>query len=383
MSETLRQIILVGRFILGLLYPIITKGMRNFKFSSLALMVLPLSGLAAEQVCGPVTVSAVSGAPFQTEIENEVCSQINSKFQTGNLSSVLGYMARAYAVAAQGRSADYASNMQVFSFGAATTLAVSNIAIPSGYGDLETLGKRLSSQTIPDVGTGFSATATLGVSLRTANLKRRGWFDPKNLNIYASFFLLPTVTYQSYTINATTGSLYLQYKLLPMRKLRYALLTWGGLDLGLGYTYSTSSFTIASTEKLASINFTSNAKNIVYEPTGSLALTYTTHVIPLEVSTNVSLLYFLSLVFGAAADFHILTNAELTANVSGAVTVDGVSGPGDYARFNTTETGKVSGVGFRAFAGPQFNLWKIRLFTLAHATSDQTYGVTLGARFTW
>ncbi len=357
--------------------------MRQASLRFLLLFALATTGLYAEQVCGPVTVSAVSGAPFQADIENEVCSQINSKFQTGNLSSVLGYMARAYAVAAQGRSADYASNMQVFSFGAATTLAVSNISIPGGYGDLEALGKRLSSQTVPDVGTGFSATATLGISLRTANLRRRGWFDPKNLNIYASFFLLPAVSYQSYSINATSGSIYLQYKLLPMRKLRYALLTWGGLDIGLGYTYSTSKFTVASTEKLASINFTSNGKNIVYEPTGSLALAYTTHVIPLEVSTNVSLLYFLSLVFGAAADFHILTNAELTANVSGAVKVDGTSTAGDYARFSTTETGKVSGVGFRMFAGPQFNIWKIRLFTLAHATSDQTYGVTLGARFTW
>jgi hypothetical protein len=82
----------------------------------------------------------------------------------------------------------------------------------------------------------------------------------------------------------------------------------------------------------------------VYEPTGSLSLAYTTHTIPLEVSTNVSLLYFLSLVFGAAADFHVLTKAELAANVSGAVQVDGTSTAGDYARFTTTETGKVSGV---------------------------------------
>ena len=363
--------------------PPIIKGMRQASLGFLLLFAVGSTGLYAEQVCGPVTVSAVSGAPFQTEIETEVCSQINSKFQTGNLSSVLGFMARAYAVAAQGRVADYGANMQVFSFGAATTLAVSNVSVPTSYGDLEALGKRLSAQTVPDVGTGFSATATLGISLRTMNLRKRGLFDPKNLNIYASFFLLPSVTYQSYSINATTGSVYLQYKLLPMRKLRFALLTWGGLDLGVGYTYSTSKFSVTSTDKLTTINFTSNGKNIVYEPTGSLSLAYTTHMIPVELSTNVSLLYFLSLVFGAAADFHVLTSAELAANVSGAVKVDGVSGPGDYARFNTTETGKVSGVGFRVFGGPQFNIWKMRLFTLAHATSDSTYGVTLGARFTW
>lgn len=357
--------------------------MRRASLGVFVLIAIAVRGLQAERVCGPVTVSAVSGAPFQTEIENEVCSQINSKFQTGNLSSVLGYMARAYAVAAQGRVADYGANMQVFSLGAATTLAVSNISVPTGYGDLEALGKRLSAQTVPDVGTGFSATATLGVSLKTTSLRRRGWFDPKNLNIYASFFLLPSLSYQSYSIDALSGGLYLQYKLLQPRKVPFGLLTWGGLDLGLGYTYSTTNFKVASTDKLATINFTSNGKNIVYEPSGSLTLGYTTHIIPLELSTNVSLLYFLSLVFGAAADFHVMTKAELTANVSGAVKVDGTSTAGDYARFNTTETGKVSGVGFRVFAGPQFNIWKIRLFTLAHMTSDSTYGLTLGARFSW
>lgn len=358
--------------------------MRRVSLGFLLLSAFASAELKAETVCGPVTVSAVSaGVLAQAEIENEVCSQINSKFQTGNLSSVLGYMARAYAVAAQGRVADYGSNMQVFSFGAATTLAVSNISVPTGYGDLEALGKRLSAQTVPDVGTGFSATATLGISLKTTTLRKRGWFDPKNLNIYASFFLLPSVSYQSYSIDALSGSLYLQYKLLQPRKVPFALVTWGGLDIGLGYTYSTTKFKVESTEKLATINFTSSGKNIVYEPTGSLSLAYTTHVIPLEVSTNVSLLYFLSLVVGAAADFHVLTNAELAANVSGAVKVDGTSTAGDYARFNTTETGKVSGVGFRMFAGPQFNIWKMRLFTLAHATSDSTYGVTVGARFSW
>lgn len=359
------------------------KAMRTALIVFVIACALVATPLFAEQVCGPVTVSAVSGAPFQTEIENEVCTQINSKFQTGNLSSVLGYMARAYAVAAQGRVADYGTNMQVFSLGAATTLAVSNISVPTGYGDLEALGKRLSAQTVPDVGTGFSATATLGVSLRTTSLRKRGWFDPKNLNLYASFFLLPSMSYQSYSIDALTGSFYLQYKLLQPRKVPFALVTWGGLDLGLGYTYSASTFKIESTEKLASINFTSNGKNIVYEPTGSLSLAYTTHTIPLELSTNVSLLYFLSLVVGAAADFHVLTKAELGANVSGAVKVDGTSTAGDYARFTTTETGKLSGVGFRVFGGPQFNIWKMRLFTLAHATSDSTYGLTLGARFTW
>ncbi len=360
--------------------------MRRAIYLILALAFLPLRRLAAETVCGPVRVaapSAVTAGLDQVAVETEVCNQVNSKFQTGNFSGILSYMAKAQSVASAGRVADYASNMTVFSLGAGTTVAVSNVGLPTSSGDLDALNKRLSSATVPDLGSGFSASATLGVSLRTTNLRRRGFFDPKKLNIYLSFFVLPTLAYSGYTINMTSGSLYLQYKLLQPRRVPLALLTWGGLDLGLGYTYASSKFVAASADKLASISFVYNSQNILYEPSGSPSVAYTTHVIPLELSTNVSLLHFLSLVVGAAADFHLLAQADLTADVSGAVKVGGFTTTGDYARFNTTETGRAEAVVLRAFGGPQFNIWKVRVFTLVHATNNQTYGLTMGARFTW
>ena len=357
--------------------------MRRTTYLILALAILPLRRVTAETVCGPVRVAAPSAGVDQAGVEAEVCSQVNSKFQTGNFSGILGYMAKAQSVAAAGRVADYASNMTVFSLGAGTTVAVSNVGLPTSSGDLDALGKRLSNATVPDLGSGFSASATLGISLRTTNLRRRGFFDPKNLNVYLSFFVLPTLAYSGYSIDMTSGSLYLQYKLLQPRRVPLALVTWGGLDLGLGYTYASSKFGASSTEKLASISFVYNSQNVLYEPAGSLSVAYTTHVIPLEISTNVSLLHFLSLVIGGAADFHLLAKADLTADVSGAVTVGGLTTSGDYARFNTTETGKAEAVVLRAFGGPQFNIWKVRVFSLVHATNNQTYGLTLGARFTW
>jgi len=357
--------------------------MRGATYLILAFVFLPLTRVAAETVCGPLSVAAPSAGVDQAAVEAEVCNQVNAKFQTSNFSGILRYMAKAHAVASAGRVADYATNMTVFSLGGGTTVAVSNIALPKSSGDLDALSQRLNNATLPDLGSGLSAAATLGISLRTTSLRRRGFFDPKKLNLYAAFFVLPALTYSGYTFNMTSGSFYLQYKLLEPRRAPLALATWGGLDLGWGYTYAASKFVAASTDKLASISFTYNAQNILYEPTGSLSVAYTTHVMPLELSTNVSLLHFLSLVFGAAADFHILANAELTADVSGAVKVGGVSTAGDYARFKTTESGKAETVVLRAFGGPQFNLWKVRLFTLLHATNNETYGLTMGARFTW
>jgi hypothetical protein len=357
--------------------------MRRATYLILALAVLPLQQAVAETVCGPVRVAAPSAGGNQPGVEAEVCSQVNAKFQTGNFSGILAYMAKAQSVAAAGRVADYASNMSVFSLGAGTTVAVSNVGLPTSSGDIDALSKRLSNTTVPDLGSGFSASATLGVSLRTTSLRRRGFFDPKNLNLYLSFFVLPTLAYSGYTMNMTSGSLYLQYKLLQPRRVPLALLTWGGLDLGLGYTYASSKFVASSAEKLASISFVYNSLNILYEPTGSLGITYATHVVPLELSTNFSILHFLSMVIGGAADFHLLAQADLTADVSGAVKVNGVSTAGDFARFSSTESGRAETVVLRAFGGPQFNIWKVRVFTLVHATNNQTYGLTLGARFTW
>ncbi len=357
--------------------------MRRAVFCILAIASLPSGPASAETVCGPVRVAAPSAGLDQAAVEAEVCSQVNSKFQTGNFSGILGYMAKAQSVASAGRVADYASNMTVFSLGAGGTVAVSNVALPTSSGDIDALNKRLSNTTVPDLGSGFSASATLGISLRTTALRRRKYFDPKNLNFYLSFFVLPSLAYSGYTINMTSGSLYLQYKLLQARRVPLALMTWGGLDFGLGYTYAASRFVASSTENLASISFVYNSLNILYEPTGSLGISYTTHVIPIELSTNVSLLHFLSMVIGGAADIHLLAQAELTADVTGAVKVNGVSSAGDYARFSSSESGRAETVVLRAFGGPQFNIWKVRIFTLLHATNNETYGLTLGARFTW
>lgn len=355
----------------------------KWTFFAFGLFVFGINPPLAAKVCGPVTVNAPSAASLQDTIETEVCSQINSKFQTQNMGPVLSYMAKAYAMAANGRTADYATNMQVFSLGVGTTVAVNNLALPTSVSEFEAIGKRFAGGGIPDFGTGVSATATFGISFRQLNFRRRGWFDPKNFNLYFSFLITPAVTYQGYTVNSTSGGVYIQYKILPMRKIPFGLVTWGGLDIGLGYNYATTKLGVSSTDKITTISFDTNGKRVDYEPAGTLSLQYQSHIVPLEVTTNFSLLYFLSFVAGGAADFHLLSSAEVSAQISGPIKIDGTSTAGDNASFTLSESAKTSTVTFRVFGGPQFNIWKIRIFTLAHASNNQTYGITAGVRFTW
>ena len=124
-------------------------------------------------------------------------------------------------------------------------------------------------------------------------------------------------------------------------------------------------------------------------PAGSLTFGYTSHVIPLELSTNVSILYFLSLAVGGAVDFHVMNSSTIAASVTGPVTVTNpttgttVGGSDDYARFSFSETGTANGVSYRVFFGPQLNIWKIRIFALMHMAKDASYTATFGTRFAW
>ena len=138
------------------------------------------SALSALTDCSPVTVNAPSaGVVLQSTIETEVCNQVRSKFQTGNLSSVMASMAKAYAVTTKGAVADYGTNMQVMSLGAGATVGVNNITPPLSMSDITALKNRFSSGGVPDAGTGVTANATLGVSFHHLGFRRRGWFDPK------------------------------------------------------------------------------------------------------------------------------------------------------------------------------------------------------------
>lgn len=336
--------------------------------------------------CGPVTVNAPTAGALglQSAIEGEVCSQIQSKFQTSNLTPVLSYMAKAYATSNKGTSADYFSNIQVFTLGAAVSVAVSNISpLPTSAADLDTLRKKYTGGTIPDAGMGLTGSGTLGISFRHLPFRKRGFFDPKRINIYLSGAFVPTTSFDYYSVKMTSLGAYVQYKVLTPRKIPLGLLTWGGLDFGLGYSYSTTTIGITNSDKLTTIEFPSNGLTVRYTPAGSLSLSYSSHVIPMELSTNVSLLYFLSFAVGGAIDFHVMNSATIAASITGPVTVSGAGTVDDYARFSFSETGTANGVGFRTFFGPQINIWKIRIYALVHMTHDKNYAATFGARFAW
>lgn len=362
------------------------------RYVFLTVAVFGLSHGVYAITCGPVTVNVPSASALgiQSTVESEVCSQIDSKFKTSSITPVLSYMAKAYASSNKGLTADYFSNMQVFTLGGALSVAVSNISpLPTSSADLETLKKKYTGGGIPDAGMGLTANASLGISFRHLPFRKRGFFDPKNINIYGSVLVTPAISYDIYSVKLTSFAGYIQYKILPLRKIPFGLLTWGGLDAGVGYSYSSTVIGISNGNNLTTITFPSNGQDVKYVPAGSLTFGYTSHVIPVELSTNVSILYFLSLAVGGAVDFHVMNSSTIAATVTGPVTVTNpatgttVGGSDDYARFSFSETGTANGVSYRLFFGPQLNIWKIRIFALMHMAKDASYAATFGTRFAW
>jgi len=342
--------------------------------------------IRALMTCGPAEISVPTAATFgiQSAVESGVCSQIGTDFKTSSLGTVMGYAAKANAASQKGLLADYFSNPHVFSLGLALSVAVNNISpIPTTSAELESIGKSMSASGVPNFGVTAASSATLGISFKHLPFRKRGFFDPKNFVVYVGGAYLPPTKIDTYTAQTLSLSLYIQYKLFQGRKIPFGLVTWGGLDVGLGYSYSDSTYKVVSASSLTTINLTVEGRPVSYAPSGEIAIAYGSSLIPVEISTNVSLLYFLSLAIGAAADIHPQAQAKISATISGPVRVDGQGTADDYARFTLAETGKASMIGYRVFFGPQFNIWKVRIFALAHITQDTSYAVTLGGRFSW
>ncbi len=359
------------------------RGLKNTLLAA-ALFACSHGAISGLSTCSPITVDAPTVGPIvQETVEAEICNQIKTKFQTANMSQIMNYMAKANTLSGKGTSADYWTNPQVFTLGAGATISVNNITPPLSFSELETFAKKYKENPVPDGGTGVAANATLGISFRHMGFRRRGWFDPKNFNVYFSFLVTPQINYQTYSFKTTAVGTYIQYKAVPMRKTPFGLVTWGGVDVGIGYNFASTTLGVSSTDTITSVAFSTNGYSGTYMPTGTLTLNYSAHLIPVEISTNFSLLYFLSFAAGIAADIHLLSSAEITANIDGKIKIDGYGQGADYAKFTQSESAKITTVGFRAFFGPQINIWKIRVFSLLHITSDKSYAATVGARFSW
>jgi hypothetical protein len=288
-------------------------------------------------------------------------------------------MANSSVMAGKGIGSDYASRMKVFMIGAGVGLGA----------DLEkdkTTDSNLS-------GVGVQGGIIIGTNLGWMDTQKILGLQTDRLNLYAN--------YLGYNLDRKMGDagndqieaklksfgLHASYDLV--RSKGSSLLRWGGIKVHTGYEYNSTELTFKTTLK-ENVSATlgggvSASGTLTGNPAASIDVS--TQSIPLEISTNIQLLYLLSLYTGIGADFNFgdaKSKGALNAGDSPVLINGANTGTTVTADANIQGKGKVNPVLTRAFAGVQFNLPYINIFVQADkALGNDLVGATAGVRIVY
>lgn len=330
--------------------------------------------------------AGAGNAAFQSFVDAQILqvqNDINKDLPNAAPDRLMKGMANSSVMAAKGIGTDYASNMDVFLIGA---------GLGAGA-DLEKDKNTKSSIS----GAAVAPGAVIGTNLGFIKTRSILGLDPKRLNVYVNFM---SYNYK-HSLDDTPGKessaelkmlsygMHFRYELIQRKGSK--LLGWGGVKATFGYEYNRNDITFNSKIN-ESVNQTSgNGEHITGTITGSpqAIIQTATHSIPLALSTDVQILYILSLYVGAGVDANFgqaKGKGALNANPSTLTCNGGACGGGTsvgvQALANIDATGKVNPWIYRGFGGVQINLPYLRIFAqVDKALGNDLIGATAGVRF--
>jgi hypothetical protein len=181
--------------------------------------------------------------------------------------------------------------------------------------------------------------------------------------------------------------LYVQYKVIDQKKILPAkMLHWGGIDIGTGFNHTSQTFKIHK-------NFTRTHSTTLGAHTGTATVTLDGNIgiensiesIPFEISTNLQLLYILTLFGGVGLDVNFGSGAlisDMSGSFSLTETKSGVTSTitGGGAGINLGAKENLQLYNVRTFAGMQFNLWAVKVLAQASISTPEGIGLGVAAR---
>lgn len=333
--------------------------------------------------------NAIFEAFVDTEIK-KIENEINKELPSAPPKRLMEGMANSSVMAGKSIGSDYASNMEVFLVGAGVGVGV----------DLEE--DETSDSDIS--GVGIAPGVIVGANLGFIDTQSILGMDTNRLNMYLNFMKYgmdrdiedDPGKESSAEIDMMAMGVHFRYDWIKGNGNK--LLGWGGVKFHFGYEYNKTDITFnAKINETVDSTTDSNGNTISGGPiTGSpeANIAVKTHSFPLELSTDIQLLYFLSLYGGLGADYNMgeavgkgsLNGDEATISCTNAGV--GVCSGGTNIKVrpeaNIDATGKVNSFTSRGFVGVQFNLPYFRVFVQGDkAFGNELVGVTAGARFVY
>jgi hypothetical protein len=321
----------------------------------------------------------------------EIESEVNKDFpSTENPRRLMQGMANSSVMAGKGIGSDYASRMEVFLIGAGVGVGAD---------------MKKDKQTDSDLsGVGVQGGLVIGTNLSWMDAEKILGLYTDRLNVYANWL--------SYDLEQKMGDgdkdeingdltsfgFHVSYDLV--KPVGHSILRWGGIKVHTGYEYNSTRLTFNTSlsedvdENIGGIGNDDHVRGKI-QGRPEATIDVATQSIPLEISTNVQLLYFISLYTGLGVDFNFgkakgdgALNADPTTlryDTDGdATNGDAGAGATVQAEANINGSGKVDSILTRGFAGVQLNLPYVNIFAqVDKAFGNELIGATGGIRFVY
>ncbi len=321
----------------------------------------------------PAEVSLLNQALREAEAD------INKDFpSTEDPKRLMKGMANSSVMAGKGIGNDYASNMDVMLIGAGVGVGA----------DLEKDKKTDSDLS----GAGVQGGIILGTSL--------AWMDTEKILGLETNKLAVYVNYLGYDLDRKLGdgdkdqikaklnSFGVHFRYNWISGAGNKLFGWGGVKVHTGYEYNTTKLTFNSTLSESINQDVGGGQTVSGTINGKPAATIdvATQSIPIEVSTDIQFLYFLSLYTGLGVDFNF-GKAKGAGDLNASPTTLNYSGGADptvQAEANIDGSSSVDSILTRGFVGVQFNLPFLRIFVQGDkAFGNDLVGATAGVRIVY
>lgn len=326
--------------------------------------------------CGSLNASDCN--TLRTELL-KVQKEINEDFpSTEDPKRLMQGMANSSVMAGKGIGSDYASRMQVFMIGGGVGVGA----------DLEK-----DKQTDSDLsGVGVQGGVVIGTNLSWMDTEKILGLYTNRLNVYVNYlgFNLDRKMGENDkdSIKAKLNSFGFHANYDLVEPVGSNWLRWGGLKIHTGFEYNTTKVTFASTLS-EDVSETVSGQTVTGTITGrpAASINVATQSIPVEISTNVQILYLLSLYGGLGVDFNFgeaKSNGNLNADESTLEINGGDTGTRVQAEANISGKSKVDSMLTRGFAGVQINLPYMNIFAqVDKAFGNDLIGGTAGLRIVY
>lgn len=315
---------------------------------------------------------------LQTTVNDGFLSDAN------RLSMVTPLAGAGAAAGSSGLMADYGSNAKMTVVGVNVGGAYNLASGAAGLGSAPA-----GANSLPGVGMAAQASVLVGMNVGMLGMKSLGPIPTDRLKVYLSGMML-SLPINQITLGFTNFGLAGQYKIVPGAGA--VLFGWGGMDVTAGLQYSRSTASYSSSINLNQTTDLGGGESVTmaYASDYTIGVASTNFTIPLEVSTNVSLLYMFGLYAGMGVNLNF-GNAGTFGTASGPVTatytgaLPGVPSPLYTATANLNmdvEPRAAAPIfGAKFFAGAQANLWALKVVVHGTYFLDRNVAVAGGIRF--